>query len=105
MNFYAKFSHARSRYESAFLFAFGAGKNNVVLDIALHLPNITGVRFTDVDNQERDLASVLFVKLVEGGNLPPERGSSVASKHQHHRLSLSCERGQLYLRALVQLHQ
>jgi hypothetical protein len=48
------------------------------------------VRFGDVDHEESDLPCILFVELVEGGNLPPERRSSVASKHQHYRLVLSC---------------
>jgi hypothetical protein len=63
------------------------------------------MRFGDVDDQERDLSSVLFVELVEGRNLPPERRSSVASKYEHYWLSLHRERGQLYLCALVQLRQ
>ena len=91
-NLYAKFSHACPRHERAFLFAFWTGKNNVLFHIALHLPNVTRVRFGDVDHEESDLACILFVELVKGGNLPPEWRSSVAPKDQHHRLVLSCER-------------
>src|SRR5277367_3983656 len=60
---------------------------------------------SDIDHQERNLASILFVELVEGRNLPPEGRSSVAAKYEHHRLSLRRERGQLYLTALVQFGQ
>ena len=60
--------------------------------------------FRDVNNQEGDLLAVLFVKPVEGGNLPSERRSGIASKDQHDRLSLAGKLGQLYLRALVQLY-
>ena len=47
------------------------------------------MRLGDVYDQKCDSVSVLFVKLVEGRNLPPERRSSVASKHQHYWVSLS----------------
>jgi len=63
------------------------------------------VRLGDVDDQERDFPGVLLVQLVKGRNLPPERRSSVASEHQHDRLSLSCKRGQLDLRSLIQFRQ
>jgi hypothetical protein len=38
------------------------------------------MRFRNVDNQKRDLISVLLVELVESGNLPPEGRSGVAYK-------------------------
>jgi hypothetical protein len=41
--------------------AEGAGENDFGLNIAPHLPDVAGVRFGDIDNQECDLASVLFV--------------------------------------------
>jgi hypothetical protein len=46
------------------------------------------MRFGDIYDQEGDAISVLLIKLVEGGSLPPEGRSSVTSKHQHDRLSL-----------------
>ena len=46
------------------------------------------MRFGDVHDQERNFALVLIVELVEGGNLPPKRRSSVATENQHYRLSL-----------------
>ena len=51
--------------------------------------------FRNVHNQECDFALVLIVKLVEGGNLPPEGWSSVAAKYQHYRLA-SVEFGKMY---------
>jgi hypothetical protein len=44
------------------------------------------MRLCDVDNQERDLLPVLIVELIERGNLPPERRSSIAAEKQHDRL-------------------
>jgi hypothetical protein len=38
--------------------------------------------FGDVDDQEFDLIVILVVKLVEGGNLPPEGRSGIAAKDQ-----------------------
>jgi hypothetical protein len=45
------------------------------------------MRLADVDDKERDPIAVLIVKLVELGNLPAERRSSVAAKDQHDRLA------------------
>jgi len=83
---------AGTRDETAFFFAPRTGEDNIVLNIALHLPDVAGVRLGDVHHQERDLLSVLLVELVESRNLPPEGRSSVASEDQHHRLSLSGKR-------------
>jgi hypothetical protein len=38
----------------------------------------------DIDRVEIDLSLVLLRKLVQGGNLPPERRSSVAAEDEHH---------------------
>ena len=48
----------------------------------------------DVDRVEIDLSLVLLRKLVQGGNLPPERRSGIAPEDQHHRLR-SPERSEL----------
>jgi hypothetical protein len=60
----------------------------LLFNIALHLPDVAGMRLGDVDDQERDLISVLVVELVEGRNLPPEGRSSIASKDKHNRAAL-----------------
>jgi hypothetical protein len=96
---------AGTRDETAFFFAPWAGEDDIVLNIALHLPDVAGVRLSDVHHQERDLLSILLVELVEGRNLPPKRRSSVASKYEHHRLALRSKRRQLHLRTLIQLRQ
>jgi hypothetical protein len=70
-------------YERAFFFALGAGEDNLVLDIALHLPDVAGMRLGDVNDQECDLIVVFIVELVEGRNLPPEGRSSVASENEY----------------------
>jgi hypothetical protein len=63
------------------------------------------MRFGNVDDQERNFVAVLFIELVEGRNLPPERRSSVAAKYEYHWLLLGRQRRQLYLCAFVELHQ
>ena len=78
--------------ETALFFAPRTREDDIVLNIALHLPDVAGVRLGNVNHQERDLLSVLLIELVEGRNLPPKRRSSVASKYEHHRLSLSGKR-------------
>ena len=97
-----KFPHTCPGDEGAIFFVFRAGKNNVVLDIALHLPNIAGMRFGNVNHQESNTPAILLVKLIEGRNLPPEGRSSVTAKDQHHGLLLvHC--GELNPFALIQL--
>jgi len=83
---------------------FRAGEDYLVLDVALHLPDVAGMRFEDVDHQERDAISILIVELVEGGNLPPEGRSSVAAENEDNRL-LCREGGKLNAPALIQLQE
>ena len=59
----------------------------------------------NVDDKKRGLISVLLVKFVEGGNLPPERRSSVASENEDYRLMLRGQGCELYLRAFIELGQ
>ena len=80
-----EFAHARSRHQGALFFIPWAGKYNLVFDVALHLPDIARMRFRDIDDQERHLACVLVIELVEGGDLPPERRSGVAAEDHDHR--------------------
>jgi hypothetical protein len=62
------------------------------------------MRLRDVHDQESDLVLVLIVKLVEGGNLPPEWGSSVAAKDHHDRSRL-IQFGKAKIPTLVQFRQ
>ena len=82
----AQLADAGSRDLAAFLIIFRTCEKDFVLEVALRLPDIGGMRLCDVDNQERDLLPVLIVELVERGNLPPERRSSIAAEKQHDRL-------------------
>ena len=86
--FYAELSDAGSGDVSAFLFILRAGEDDLVLYVALHLPDIAGVGFGDVDHQKRDAILILLVEFIEGGNLPPEWRSSVAAEDQHDGLLL-----------------
>jgi hypothetical protein len=51
----------------------------------LHLPNIAGMRFIDVNNEEGYPVLVLAVQLVERGNLPAKGRSSVTAKDENNR--------------------
>jgi hypothetical protein len=62
------------------------------------------MRFENVDHEERDLAVVVVVELVEGGNLPPEGWSSVAAEDQDDR-RVSRERGELDAIGLVEFEK
>jgi hypothetical protein len=76
-----EFPHASPSDEGAIFFGFRAGKNHLVFDIALHLPNVAGMRFGNVDDQESNPPAILFVEFIEGRNLPPEGRSSIAAEY------------------------
>jgi hypothetical protein len=87
--FNPKFPYASPGDECPFFLRLRASKNNLILNIAFHLPNVAGMRFGNVNNQESDTPAILFVELIEGRNLPPERRSSVAAEYQNHGLPLA----------------
>ena len=72
---------------SALVFTFRAGKHNVVPDVALHLPDVTRMCFSDVNGQKCNFSFVPFIKCIEGRNLPPEWRSGVTSKNEDHWLA------------------
>ena len=100
----AKLAHTRACNRGALVFIFRTGKYYAVFDVALHLPNIARMRLGDIHNQKRDAASVLLVKLVESGNLPPKGRSGVAAKNQDDRLGL-IEFRKMHLGRLIQFSQ
>ena len=91
----SQFPDACSGNERALVFAVGTGEDHFLFYVAFHLPDVARVRLGNVDHEECDLVAVLFVEFVEGGNLPPERRSSVASEHEDDWLLLGSERRQL----------
>jgi hypothetical protein len=84
--FDSKFAHTGVGHKAALVFVPGTGEDDFVLDVALHLPHVARVRFENVDDEEGDAMAVLIEELVEGGNLPPERRSSVTAEDEHNRL-------------------
>jgi len=54
----------------------------------LRLPDVAGMGLSDVHHEKAHPAFELLVKLVEGGNLPPEWRSRVTAKDQYNRLAL-----------------
>src|SRR5882757_9505336 len=103
-NLDAKLAHTGSSDELAFLFILWRRENDVVFDVALHLPNVARMRLSNVDHQKGDAAAVLLIKLIESGNLPPEGRSSVASENEDDGLSL-VDLGELDFGGVVELHQ
>jgi hypothetical protein len=75
------------------LLAFGkthrTSEDNFVAYIALHLPDVAGMRFEDVNGIELRLVSELLIQLIESGNLPPERRSSVTAEDEHNRFAVA----------------
>ena len=83
-----------ARHQGTLFFVLRTGEDYFLLNIALHLPDVAGVSFQDVNGEKGHLAVVLLVEFIEGGNLPPEWRSRVAAEHQHDR-SLRGERCQV----------
>jgi hypothetical protein len=79
---YAELDDAHLAHLLAFREIFWAGEDDVIVQIVGILPDVAGMGFANVHDVERDPVLVLFVELVEVGNLPPERRSSVASENQ-----------------------
>jgi hypothetical protein len=100
----AELANAGAGDDGALFFVLRAGEDHVVFDVALHLPDVAGVGFEDVDRQERDLAVIVVVEFVESGNLPPEGRSSVAAEDEDNWL-LGGERGELDGLALIELEE
>ena len=62
--FDAQPANTRSGYGGAFLLVARAAKEDVVPNVALHLPHVGRMGFKDVDRVEIDLALVLLRKLI-----------------------------------------
>jgi len=63
------------------------------------------VRFGDIDDEKSNFVFIVLVELIEGGNLPPEGWSSVASEDEYDRALLRGELGDANLCGLVELDQ
>jgi hypothetical protein len=72
----------------------------VIGEIVGIFPEVGGVRLADVNDIERRVILVLLVEFVEGGNLPPERRSSVAAEDEYDGL-LAAQEGQLKMALVV----
>jgi hypothetical protein len=81
----AQLADAGSSNSRAFRLIFGAGEENVVANIRLHLPNIGGMSLKNVDGVEANLVFIFLGKLVQGGNLPPKRRSGIAAEDENDR--------------------
>src|SRR5882762_5762312 len=103
-NLDAELAYAGSCDVFAFLLVLRRRENDVVFNVALHLPDVAGMRLGDVDHQESDAAAVLLVEFIEGGNLPPEGRSSIAAENEDDVLGL-VDLGELDPCAVVELHQ
>jgi|SRR5580700_3381611 hypothetical protein len=78
--------HAQLSHVAAFVETLRARKNDLVIEIIGILPNIAGVRLTDVNHIKRDAVAVLLVDFVESGNLPPKRRSRITAEYEDHGL-------------------
>jgi hypothetical protein len=84
---YPQLAHAKSGDVLTLVFILRTGEDDLIPDVALHLPHITGMSFGDVYGQKGDTILVLLVELVEGGNLPPKGRSGVTAEDEHYGLA------------------
>jgi hypothetical protein len=75
--------NASASYGRALLLVTRTAEQNVIANIALHLPDVGRMSFENVDGVEVDLALVLLGQLVQGGNLPPKRRSGIAAENEN----------------------
>jgi len=99
--FDAELADARVGDFAALVEVAGAGEDDVIFNIALHLPDVAGMRFENVNGEEADAVVVVVVELVEGRNLPPVGRSGVAAEDEDDRL-LCVERRELDARGFVE---
>ncbi len=59
------------------------------------------MRLGDIDDEKGDPAAIPVVKIVQSGNLPPERRSGVAAENKDHQL-LRIHVGQTNLAGFVE---
>lgn len=79
-------AHASSSDQRAFFLRLRAGEDDLIADVRFHLPDIAGMRLENIDGKESHAVVILVVELVERGNLPAKRWSSIAAKDQDDRL-------------------
>jgi hypothetical protein len=84
--FDAKLPHAHARHLFALANVLWTGEDDFIANVALHLPNIAGMRFEDIDGVKLDLLPIVVVELVESGDLPPKWWSGVAAEDQYNGL-------------------
>jgi hypothetical protein len=75
--------NASASHGRALLLVTRTAEQNVIADIALHLPDVGRMSFKNVDGVEVDFALVLLGQLVQGGNLPPKRRSGIAAENEN----------------------
>jgi hypothetical protein len=98
--FDAELPHAHARNLLALANVLWTGEDDLIANVALHLPNIAGMRFQDVNSVELHTLTIVVVELVKRGNLPPKWRSGVTAKDEHDRLVIT-KRGQVDLRGLI----
>src|ERR1700740_803217 len=91
-NFDTQLAYAGAGDEGSLLFISRAGEDDLVLEVALHLPHVARMRLGDVHHQKLNLIPILLIELVESGHLPPEWRSGITAKHEHDRAPL-CGQG------------
>lgn len=102
--FDAELPHTHARNLLALAKVLWTGEHDLIANVALHLPNIAGMRFQDVNSVKLHTLTIVVVELVERGNLPPKWRSRVAAEDQYYRLVVAngC---QAHMRALIKSGQ
>ena len=82
--FETQLHHASSGQVHALFVTLGASDRDLILDVVLVSPQVGGVGFLDVNDEELGPVLVLLIQSVQRGNLPAEGRSGVAPEYQYH---------------------
>ena len=102
--FDAKLPHAHARKLFALANVLWTSEDDLIANVALHLPNIAGMRFQNIDGVKLHTLTIVVVELIERGNLPPKWRSRVAAENQYYGLVIAngC---QAHMRTLIKSSQ
>ena len=82
-DFDAELAHTRGGEAGALsLHRRRAFEEDAVTDVGGRLPQVSGMRFLDIDDEEGGIGAVFLVEAIELGNLPAEWRSSIAAEDE-----------------------
>ena len=98
--FDSKFRHTKLSQLAPLVEVLWTRKYDLVIEVVGILPDVASVCFVNIHHVKGHLLLVLFVQLIESGNLPPKRWSRITAEHQHNWF-LAPQGGQLEMTLVI----